>query len=138
MCHDPPNGCLWQIYPDLNLWTIGHIISFMANWPFLMFYALWAISTSSGHSWPKISFMASGHILQSLASFANSPPHQPPGKCPYFGNGDSVFLPGASGPSSSHQGLWPTPFDLGVYGLNGLKRRFRPPTPSTARSLWDL
>ncbi|MBW0558535.1 hypothetical protein O181_098250 [Austropuccinia psidii MF-1] len=48
---------------------------FMANWPLLVFNGLWAISTSSGH------------ILQPLASLANSPPHQPSGQYP-------AFLPG--------------------------------------------
>ncbi|MBW0514647.1 hypothetical protein O181_054362 [Austropuccinia psidii MF-1] len=66
----PPNGCC-------NI--------FMPN------YALLAISS---FHWP---FMASGHILPSLALLANSPPHQPPENYPCFWAW-VVF---------SSRGLWP-------------------------------
>ncbi|MBW0564476.1 hypothetical protein O181_104191 [Austropuccinia psidii MF-1] len=54
------------IQPGSKLGPIGHVISFMANWPPWVFYGLHAIPPSNGH------FMASGHILPSLAILASS------------------------------------------------------------------
>ncbi|MBW0470523.1 hypothetical protein O181_010238 [Austropuccinia psidii MF-1] len=50
--------------------------------------------------------MAPEDILLSLASLANYPPHQTQAKSLVLGLGDPSGLPGASGPSSHHQGPW--------------------------------
>ncbi|MBW0469759.1 hypothetical protein O181_009474 [Austropuccinia psidii MF-1] len=63
------------------LWPIGHVINFMANWSILVFYGLWATPPFTGQLWPQTSHMASGNILLSLANY---PPHQPPGQYPLF------------------------------------------------------
>ncbi|MBW0532423.1 hypothetical protein O181_072138 [Austropuccinia psidii MF-1] len=52
---------------------------------------------------------------------------------PFLGPGGPSGLPGASGPSSHHHGLWLHPFYYGGLGLNGLFGPFRPPYgPQTA------
>ncbi|MBW0479590.1 hypothetical protein O181_019305 [Austropuccinia psidii MF-1] len=73
------------------------------------FSVLWPFGNITFH-WP---LMSSDHILQPLGLFSNSPPHQPPVQYLFFGPGGPSGLPGASGPSSHHQGLWPNPFDYG-------------------------
>ncbi|MBW0516247.1 hypothetical protein O181_055962 [Austropuccinia psidii MF-1] len=67
------------------------------------FGALWPLGNITSH-WP---LMASGHVLNSLAFLANSPPHQPPGQYLF------LVLGVPSGPSSQHLGLWPNTFDYG-------------------------
>ncbi|MBW0511176.1 hypothetical protein O181_050891 [Austropuccinia psidii MF-1] len=54
------------IQPGAKLGPIGHVISFMANWLPWVFNGIHTITPSNGH------FMASGHILPSLAFLADS------------------------------------------------------------------
>ncbi|MBW0487867.1 hypothetical protein O181_027582 [Austropuccinia psidii MF-1] len=104
----------------------------MANWQYHQFYdqlapfcVLWPLHHIN-FFWPLI---APGHILEPLASLPNSPPQQRPGQYPFYGAGGFIW---------PFRGLWHTPFDLGVYGHNGLFGPFRPPTASRAHSPWDL
>ncbi|MBW0551756.1 hypothetical protein O181_091471 [Austropuccinia psidii MF-1] len=106
-----------------------------ANWAHHIFYgqlvpsgALWPF----GHDTSSWLFLASGHILPSLASLANFPITNPQAFIFDFGPGGSFSLPGGSGPPSHNLWLWDTPFHEGGLGLNGLFGRFRPPTASTA------
>ncbi|MBW0528464.1 hypothetical protein O181_068179 [Austropuccinia psidii MF-1] len=85
----------------------------MDNWPCHQFYGLWAISPFFWPFWPIL------HLTNPQANTL------------VLGLGGPFGLPGASGPSSHHQGLWPNPFDYGVYGLNGLFGPFRSPTAFT-------
>ncbi|MBW0551526.1 hypothetical protein O181_091241, partial [Austropuccinia psidii MF-1] len=75
--------------PGPKLGPIGHVISFMANWPPWVFYGIHAITPSHGH------FMASGHILPSLA---NSHFTNPQAFIFDFGPGGPPTAPMARGP----------------------------------------
>ncbi|MBW0562800.1 hypothetical protein O181_102515 [Austropuccinia psidii MF-1] len=94
---------------------------FMANCNLLVLYGLLAITP---FHWPN---MASGHILPSLASLANSPPHQPPGHYPCFFPWRvlSVFQ-GPMAPLATTRALGRT---LNIRGSGP----FRPPMASKAR-----
>ncbi|MBW0566188.1 hypothetical protein O181_105903 [Austropuccinia psidii MF-1] len=113
--------------PGAKLGPIGHIISFMVNWPTWVFYGIHAIIPSHGH------FMASGHILLPLALLANSHFTNPQAFIFDFGPGGSFWLLGACRPLAIILGSWATPFINGVFGLNGLFGPFRPPTARTDR-----
>ncbi|MBW0496665.1 hypothetical protein O181_036380 [Austropuccinia psidii MF-1] len=96
------------IQPGTKLGPIGHTISLMANWPPLVFYALFVHST---FPWPNPTIIGlPGQILPSLASLANF--HIPnPGPLPLFlGLGVSFGLLGGSGPPSHNHHSWATPF----------------------------
>ncbi|MBW0570528.1 hypothetical protein O181_110243 [Austropuccinia psidii MF-1] len=85
------------------------------------------------HNPSQPSFMASGHILPSLAFLAKFHLTNPQAFIFHFGPGGSFYLLGVSGPPSHHH--WPlaNPFHYGGLGLNGLFGPFRPPTASTVR-----
>ncbi|MBW0536253.1 hypothetical protein O181_075968 [Austropuccinia psidii MF-1] len=71
-----------------------------ANWPHHIFYgqlAPLAIATSPGLSWPQSLFIASGHILPSLAFLANF--HIPNPQA-------SIFVFGPGGVRLSPRGFW--------------------------------
>ncbi|MBW0568625.1 hypothetical protein O181_108340 [Austropuccinia psidii MF-1] len=70
--NDPPPLVLRQFQPGTKLGPIGHTISLWPIWPLLILYGILGISLSLGLLWPQSSLMASGHILPSLASLANS------------------------------------------------------------------
>ncbi|MBW0578748.1 hypothetical protein O181_118463 [Austropuccinia psidii MF-1] len=106
------------IQPGTKLGPIGHTISFMANWPPLVFYGPLAIAPSPGHILPSLAFLANFHIPNPQAS---------------------IFVFGTGGVLLSPKGLWPpwkSPSSLGhPLSLGGLGL-FRPPTASTAHGLW--
>ncbi|MBW0519981.1 hypothetical protein O181_059696 [Austropuccinia psidii MF-1] len=81
-----------------------------ANWPTLMLYSPLAIAPPPGLSWPQSSFMASGHILPSLAFLANFHIPNPQASIFVLGLGVSLCLLGGSGPPSNHHYPWATPF----------------------------
>ncbi|MBW0582705.1 hypothetical protein O181_122420 [Austropuccinia psidii MF-1] len=85
---------------------------------------------------PQPSFMASGHILPSLAFLANPHFTNPQAFSFDFGPGGSFCLLGASWPPSHHPWIQDNPFHNWGFGLNGLFVPFRPPTAPTARGLW--
>ncbi|MBW0513662.1 hypothetical protein O181_053377 [Austropuccinia psidii MF-1] len=99
--------------------------------PFWFSMDFLAISPSPGLLWPQPSFMASSHILPSLASLANYHILHPQ---------DSIFVLGleVSLSPSPHHGLWANPFHWQFPGLNGLFGPFRPPIASTVRTPWSL
>ncbi|MBW0573599.1 hypothetical protein O181_113314 [Austropuccinia psidii MF-1] len=72
MKNDPPLLVLWQFQPETKLGPIGHTVSLGSIWPSLVLYGLLAISYFPVQLWAQPSFMASGHILPSLDSLANS------------------------------------------------------------------
>ncbi|MBW0474989.1 hypothetical protein O181_014704 [Austropuccinia psidii MF-1] len=111
------------IQPGAKLGPIGHVISFMANWPPWVFYGSYAITHSKGHSWPQSSFMAS------LANFHLT---NPQAFIFDFGPGGSFCLLGVSRPPSHPPWFWATPFHWRGFGLNGLFGPFRPPTAPTS------
>ncbi|MBW0522070.1 hypothetical protein O181_061785 [Austropuccinia psidii MF-1] len=115
------------IQPGAKLGPIGHIISFVANWPPWVFHGIHAITPSNGH------FMASGHILPPLAFLANSYFTNPQAFIFDFGPGGSFCLLGASRPPSPHPWIQGHPFHYWGFGLNGLFGPFRPPTAPMAR-----
>ncbi|MBW0507368.1 hypothetical protein O181_047083 [Austropuccinia psidii MF-1] len=86
--------------------------------------------------WPQPSFMASGHILPSLAFLANSHFTNPQVFIFDFGPGGLVCLLGASKLPSHHPWIQRHPFHYWGFGLNGLFRPFRPPMAPTALGLW--
>ncbi|MBW0574280.1 hypothetical protein O181_113995 [Austropuccinia psidii MF-1] len=99
-----------------------------ANWSRHVLYgqlaplgALWSLR----HGPSQPSFIASGHILPSLAFLADFHLTNP--------QAFIFYLSGGSGPPSHHH--WPlaNPFHYGGFGLNGLFGPFRPPTASTVR-----
>ncbi|MBW0555825.1 hypothetical protein O181_095540 [Austropuccinia psidii MF-1] len=114
------------IQPGAKLGPIGHVISFMANWPPWLFYGIHAITPSNGH------FMAPGHILPSLAFLANSHFTNPQAFIFDFGPGGSFCLLGASRPLSDNPWIQGHPFHYWGFGLNGLFGPFRPPTAPMA------
>ncbi|MBW0556247.1 hypothetical protein O181_095962 [Austropuccinia psidii MF-1] len=105
---------------------IGHVISFMANRPPFVFHDTHAITPSNGH------FMASGHILPPLAFLADSYFTNPQAFIFDFGPGGSFCLVGASRPPSHHPWIQGHPFHYWGFGLFG---PFRPPTAPMARGL---
>ncbi|MBW0536755.1 hypothetical protein O181_076470 [Austropuccinia psidii MF-1] len=115
------------IQPEAKLEPIGHVISFMANWPPWVFYGIHAIPPSKGH------FMASGHILPSWAFLANSHFTNPQAFIFDFGPWGSFCLLGASRPPGHHPCIQGHPFHYWTFGLNGLFGPFRPPTVPTVR-----
>ncbi|MBW0587960.1 hypothetical protein O181_127675 [Austropuccinia psidii MF-1] len=116
------------IQPGAKLGPIGHIISFMANWPPWVFYG----SYTTAHLWPQPSFVASDHILPSFAFLANFHLTNPQAFTLDFGPGGFFCLPGVPRGPSHHPWLWATPFHWGGLGLNGLFGPFRPPTAPMA------
>ncbi|MBW0586437.1 hypothetical protein O181_126152 [Austropuccinia psidii MF-1] len=101
-----------------NLGPIGHTIYLWPIWPLLVLYGIFGHITIP---WP---FMASGHILPSLASLANFHILNP--QAYIFVLGLEVSLS-----PSPHHGLCANPFHWEFPGLNGLFGPFRPPTAST-------
>ncbi|MBW0593876.1 hypothetical protein O181_133591 [Austropuccinia psidii MF-1] len=110
-----------EIQPGTKLGPIGHVISFMANWPPWVFHGIHAITLSNGH------FMASGHILPPLAFLANSYFTNPQAFIFDFRPGGSFCLLGASGPPSSHPWIQGHPLHYWGFGP------FRPPMAPMAR-----
>ncbi|MBW0513353.1 hypothetical protein O181_053068 [Austropuccinia psidii MF-1] len=109
--NDPPPLVLHQFQPGTKLGPIGHTISLWPIWPLLVLYGILAISLFPGLFLPQSSFMASGHILPSLASLANSSISPTPRSLSLFlGLGVSFCVLGGSGPSSQNQPFWATPF----------------------------
>ncbi|MBW0532158.1 hypothetical protein O181_071873 [Austropuccinia psidii MF-1] len=105
-----------------------------ANWPRHIFMANSAPSGALwnfGHVTLPWTFMASGPILPSLASQANS--HIPNPQASIF-----VFRPGGSGSPSPYHRLWANPFHYGIPGLNGFFGPFRRPTASMVCGPWAI
>ncbi|MBW0590436.1 hypothetical protein O181_130151 [Austropuccinia psidii MF-1] len=120
-------GELMNKHPTLPLGPIGHIIPFMANWPPWVFYGIHAITPSNGH------FMASGHILPSLAFLVSSHFTNPQAFTFDFGPGGVILSSRALQAPSHHPWIHGHPFHYWCFGLNGLFGPFRPPTAPTAR-----
>ncbi|MBW0499074.1 hypothetical protein O181_038789 [Austropuccinia psidii MF-1] len=108
--NDPPLLVLQQFQPKTKLGPIGHTISLWPIWPPLVLYGLLAIPLFPGQSWPQPSFMASGHILPSLASLANSCILNPQASIFFLGLRGPLCLLGGSGSPSPHHWLWANPF----------------------------
>ncbi|MBW0528917.1 hypothetical protein O181_068632 [Austropuccinia psidii MF-1] len=102
------------IQPGAKLGPVGHVISFMTNWPPWVFYGIHAIPPFNGH------FMASGHILPSLAFLASSHFTNSQAFIFDFGPGGSFCLLGASRPPSHRFWIQGHPFHYWGFGLNGL------------------
>ncbi|MBW0584147.1 hypothetical protein O181_123862 [Austropuccinia psidii MF-1] len=85
--NDPPLLVLRPFQPKTKLGPIGHTISLWPIWPPLVLYGLLVISIFPGQLSPQSSFMASGHILPSLASLANSHILNPQASIFVFGPG---------------------------------------------------
>ncbi|MBW0474427.1 hypothetical protein O181_014142 [Austropuccinia psidii MF-1] len=81
-CVITSNGCLWEIYPDPNLWPIENVIRCMAFGPYLNL-----LDTYDLRPYPVI-----------IGLLSNSPPPQPPGQYPCFKTRGSIL---------SSKGLWP-------------------------------
>ncbi|MBW0470106.1 hypothetical protein O181_009821, partial [Austropuccinia psidii MF-1] len=113
------------IQPGAQMGPIGHVMSFMANWPPWVFYGSYAIAPLNHQLWPQA---ISCHHWPSWP-ISTSPTPRPSSFI--LGLGGSFYLPGGSGPPSHHH--WPlaNPFHYGGFGLNGLFGPFRPPTAST-------
>ncbi|MBW0480989.1 hypothetical protein O181_020704 [Austropuccinia psidii MF-1] len=116
------------IQPGAKMGPIGHVMSFMANWPPWVSYGIYAIAPLNHHLWPQA---ISCHHWPSWP-ISTSPTPRPSSFI--LGLGGSFYLPGGSGPPSHHH--WPlaNPFHYGGFGLNGLFGPFRPPTASTVRT----
>ncbi|MBW0526979.1 hypothetical protein O181_066694, partial [Austropuccinia psidii MF-1] len=109
--------------PGAKLVPIGHVISFMANWPPWVFYGIHTIPPSNGHILPSLAFLANSHFTNPQAFIFD------------FWPGGSFSLLGASRPPSHYACIQGHPFHYWGFGLNGLFGPFRPPTAPTARGL---
>ncbi|MBW0568701.1 hypothetical protein O181_108416 [Austropuccinia psidii MF-1] len=109
------------IQPGAKLEPIGHVISFMANWPPWVFFGIHAITPSNGHILPSLAFLANSHFTNPQAFIFD------------FGPGGSFSPLGASRPPSHHPWIQGHPFHYWGFGLNGLFGPFRPPTAPMVR-----
>ncbi|MBW0579974.1 hypothetical protein O181_119689 [Austropuccinia psidii MF-1] len=94
----PSSLLVAALQPGAKLGPIGHVISFMDNWPPWVFYGSYAITHSHGHILPSLAFLANFHITNPQALTFD------------FGPGGSFCLLGASRPPIHHLWLWATPF----------------------------
>ncbi|MBW0473486.1 hypothetical protein O181_013201 [Austropuccinia psidii MF-1] len=98
MCNHPQMG----VYGKYSLTPFyGQLDHFGVLWPFSNMTSHWSL-------------MASGHILQPLALFPILHLTNPQANGFFLDLQGASGLPGASGPSTHHQGLWPNPFEYGV------------------------
>ncbi|MBW0565263.1 hypothetical protein O181_104978 [Austropuccinia psidii MF-1] len=104
MKNDPPPLVLRQFQPATKLGPIGHTIYSRPIWPLLVLYGIFGHITIP---WP---FLGSSHILQSLASLANSLTLNPQACIFVLVLGVSLYLLGGSGSPSHHQWVWTNPF----------------------------
>ncbi|MBW0557287.1 hypothetical protein O181_097002 [Austropuccinia psidii MF-1] len=108
------------IQPGAKLGPIGHVISFMGNWPPWVFHGINAITPSNGHILRPLTFLANSYFTNPQAFIFD------------FGPVGSFCLLGASRPPSPHPWIQGHPFHYCGFRLNGLFGPFRPPTAPTA------
>ncbi|MBW0592480.1 hypothetical protein O181_132195 [Austropuccinia psidii MF-1] len=96
------------IQPGAKLGPIGHVISFMANWPPWVFHSAHAITLSNGHILPSLAILANSHFPNPQAFIFD------------FGTwGVILFSRGLQAPLAIILGYRATPFINGVLGHLG-------------------
>ncbi|MBW0584539.1 hypothetical protein O181_124254 [Austropuccinia psidii MF-1] len=75
----PSSMMVAAIQPGAKLGPIGHIISFMANWPPWVFHGTHAITPSNGHFMGSTIFYGLRPYPATIGLFGQFLLHQPPG-----------------------------------------------------------